>query len=118
MRLIARFFISFATALLLCASVFAQNSVEDVQALAERILPRQSRNIDFVQVESEEDFYSLETLGKKLVISGNNANSMAVGLGNYLRDWCNINVSWFARDAVKEPRTLPVVSEKCLATLW
>jgi alpha-N-acetylglucosaminidase len=112
MRLIARFFISFATALLLCASVFAQNSVEDVQALAERILPRQSRNIDFVQVESEEDFYSLETLGKKLVISGNNANSMAVGLGNYLRDWCNINVSWFARDAVKEPRTLPVVSEK------
>jgi len=98
--------------LLICNVAFARNSAEDAKALSERLLPHQSKNIEFVIEESEDDFYSLETVGKKLVIKGNNANSMAVGLGNYLRDWCNINVSWFVRDAVKEPHCLPRVETK------
>lgn len=83
--------------------------VEAASALARRILPRQSRNIEFVLVPSEQDFYRLETVGGKLRISGNNANSMAVGLGNYLEDWCNITVTWYVRDAVREPFRLPAV---------
>lgn len=108
----AKTLISFISAFLICGMAMAANSVQDARNLARRLLPRQCDNIEFIQEESETDFYSLETVGRKLVITGNNANSMAVGLGNYLRDQCHINVSWYVRDAIKEPRRLPKLEGK------
>lgn len=97
---------------LLCAGALAQDGVQAAADLASRLLPNRYSDIEFVQVQADDDFYSLQTVGGKLVITGNNANSMAVGLGNYLRDWCHINVSWYVRDAVAEPVKLPKVKEK------
>ena len=88
------------------------DAVQAARALAMRVLPRHGAEIEFVQESSESDFYSLETVDGHLRICGNNANSMAVGLGNYLSDWCKITVTWYARDKVREPRRLPVVSGK------
>ena len=87
-------------------------SADAASALASRILPRHGREIEFVREPSDTDFYSLETVDGRLRICGNNANSMAVGLKDYLEDFCNITVTWYARDAVREPRRLPEVSRK------
>lgn len=79
------------------------------QQLCARILPTQSNNIDFVLEEGEGDSYSLETVDGRLKIGGNNANSLARGLGDYLRDYCKTGVTWWARDKVKEPSELPII---------
>ena len=85
---------------------------DNAAALASRLLPRQSRHIEFVQCDSPDDFYSLETVDGRLIITGNNANSMAFGLGDYLRDYCHIDVTFYERDAVREPRKLPALERK------
>ena len=87
--------------------------VAAAKALAERILPRQSRNIEFVTAPADSsDCYTLEFRDGKLVISGNSALSMAVGLNHYLKEYCLQTVTWYVRDAVKEPRRLPVFEGK------
>lgn len=102
------------TAALVCFSAIElrADDAEAASALACRILPRLGGQIEFVQEDSAVDFYSLETVDGRLRICGNNANSMAVGLGNYLSDWCKITVTWYVRDAVREPHRLPEVEGK------
>ena len=86
----------------------ADEQAAAAKALAGRIIPKQSRNIDFVTVPSDStDNYSLEFVGDRLVISGNSALSMAVGLNHYLKEYCLQTVTWYVADAVKMPRKLP-----------
>ena len=84
-------------------------STKAAEALAARIFPNLSAKIDFSLQEAESDFYSLETKDGRLRICGNNVNSLATGFGEYLREYCKITPTWFSRDAVKEPETLPEV---------
>lgn len=85
--------------------------IRSVQQLASRILPHRWGGIDFVLEPSETSFHRLETVDGRLRISGDCANSLAAGLGDYLRDCCHINVSWFVEDRIREPRRLPSVPE-------
>ena len=90
------------------ASARCDENVAAAKALAKRILPKQSRNIEFVSVPSDGgDCYSLEFRDGKLVISGNSALSMAVGLNHYMKEYMLQTVTWYVRDVVKEPRKLP-----------
>ena len=82
------------------------------QQLCARILPRLSRNIDFVMEEGDGDYYSLQTVDGRLRIGGSSTNAMARGLGDYLRDYCKIGVTWFERDRVREPKTLPEIEDR------
>ena len=41
--------------------------------------------------------------GKKILIKGNNRNSLAVGLNHYLKYYCQAHVSWYASDSVVMP---------------
>ena len=99
--------LSLLLSLPLPAATRAEQAAAD---LAARVLPRLHSGIEFVEVPSSEDFYALESVDGKIRISGNSANSMAMGLGDYLRDWCLITPTWYSRDAIKEPRKLPAVS--------
>lgn len=54
----------------------------NAEALAERIVP--GYDIEFVQLDDTVDVFELETVAGCLVIRGNNADSMAVGLNHYL----------------------------------
>ena len=65
------------------------------QALADRIVP--DYDIKFVQTDDTLDVFEIQMIGEELVIKGNNANSMAVGLNHYLKNYCDVTVSWFAR---------------------
>lgn len=80
-----------------------------VQGLARRILPHRGGDIEFRIVPSERNRYTIgagENGG--VLISADNANSLAAALGDYLRDECRICVTWYSCDRVREPRRLPV----------
>lgn len=79
------------------------------EQLCARLLPRQSRNIDFVLEEGEGDCYSLQTVDGRLRIGGTSVSAMTRGLGDFLRNECHIGLTWYVRDKVREPRRLPVI---------
>lgn len=90
-----------------CVSPDERSAME----LAERIVPAYADNISFVQTEDTVDVFELSMKGDRLVIKGNNANSMAVGLNHYLKNTCDVTVSWHAYDTVQYPMPMPVLDE-------
>ena len=63
-------------------------------ALAERILGAKAHGIDFVADTSRHDTFRLEQKGGKVLITGDNPVSMAVGLNYYLKNYLNIDYPW------------------------
>ena len=102
---------------MLCAWTMAlaawavNNDVEQATALARRLAPQLGQGVEFKTIEADngKDVFTLESLGGKIIIGGNNANSMAVGLNRYLNRYCKVTVSWYADEPVLLPKVLPVV---------
>lgn len=88
---------------------------KDEQAMNEmvlRLMPRHKNAFVFQQTKSlDKDCYTLSSRDDKIVITGNNANSMAVALNYYLKYYCNTTVSWYAHDSITVPNLLPQVQE-------
>ena len=82
-----------------------------VRALAERLVPEYASSFRFGHLRDTVDCFEIESSGKKIVIRGNNANSIAVGLNWYLKNYCLTTVSWYADDPVEMPEDLPEVEE-------
>lgn len=79
-------------------------------ALAARVLPDHASRFVFEAAPAEAaDFFTIESRGRKIVIGGNNANSMAVGLNHYLKYWCHVEYGWLAGDTFRMPENLPLV---------
>ena len=96
--------------LFISSSCILQTDDERVAAgLAKRIVPEYAGNIVFEQIADTVDVFELQTLRNKLIIKGNNANSMAVGLNHYLKNYCGVTVSWNAFDPVQYPSAMPSV---------
>ena len=102
-----------------CALLMAQCSPKDpdtqaAAALASRIVPEIADRIEFVKAESPDsvDRFALRSDGDRIVISGNNAGAMAVGLNYYLKEYCLTEVSWYADEPVELPDQLPAVPEE------
>ena len=93
------------------ATTKAAVDVEQASALAERLSSRLAAKVEFQVIETVDgcDVFTLESRGGKVVIGGNNANSMAVGLNRYLNHYCKTTVSWYADVAVELPKVLPEV---------
>ena len=112
----------FATLVLLAAVVSLpagcsrpDADVAAAQGLAGRIVPGYASKIRFEKLApaaDSADRFELETVGRKLVVRGNNANSMAVGLNHFLKYYARTSVSWFADQPVEVPAEMPVVAEK------
>ena len=78
--------------------------------LAARVIPDAASHFSFETLPADTaDFFTLRSEGSRIVIGGNNANSMAVGLNHYLKYWCHVNIGWFAWDKGTMPKTLPSV---------
>ena len=104
----------FSVALLLLAACSGQSADPEstaASALAHRVLGKTARQIEFRTLDAQEDVFRLASEGGKIVISGNNANSMAVGLNYYLQYHCNTTVGWFVNDKPVLPKRLPAVAE-------
>ena len=108
------FFFALAIAVIATFSVKASD-ISEAGNLAKRISPLLAQKVTFKQIPvsaSGHDVFSLESQGGKVVIAGNNANSMAVGLNRYLNRYCKTTVSWYDDIAVDLPSTLPDVPVK------
>ena len=90
----------------------AGSDVQQAQALARRLSPRLAGKVVFRQLllNGNNDAFGIEGKDGKVVITGNNANSMAVGLNYYLKKYCLSTVSWYADVPVELPATLPDVA--------
>ena len=91
----------------------AHDGSPDAKATAElaaRILPDHVSGFRFETLPADScDFFTLRSEGGKIVIGGNNANAMAVGLNYYLKYYCHVNIGWFAWDKGRMPKKLPAV---------
>ena len=84
------------------------SEIKPAKELAGRIMGEKSGMLRFKTLKDEtKDVYEIETVGNHIVIRGNNANSMAVGLGRYLQDYCLTQVSWYDFNPVELPQDTP-----------
>ena len=107
-------FLSLAMALLMagCSAVpqYDDPDTRAASALAHRLLGEAADQIEFRLMEADTtDVFRLSSEGRRIVIEGNNANSMAVGLNRYLKYWCHTDVGWFSWDRIDLPKRLPKV---------
>lgn len=96
----------------LSMSLLAENKgdVRVAESMLKRLLPNHADSFQFKKVSSKKDFFRIESSAEsKIVISGNNANSMAVGLNHYLKYYCLTTVSWYADQPVEMPDILPQI---------
>jgi len=89
------------------------DDVGQATALARRLSQRHlPQAVQFVKIDADhgKDVFTLESKNGKIVIGGNNAGSMAVGLNRYLNRYCKVTVSWYGSHLDSElPEVLPPV---------
>ncbi len=98
-------------------SAFKCRAASDDKAsrgLLERILGEKSGQfvVEIIPSGQGADSFEIESIKNKIVIRGNNSNSIAVGLNHYLRFYCLTSISWYADDPIQLPEVLPVVPKK------
>ena len=90
----------------------AGDDVSQAMSLARRLSSQAlPEKVEFQQIQDDggKDVFTLESRGGKVIIGGNNAGSMAVGLNRYLNRYCKTTVSWYADVPVELPKVLPDV---------
>jgi len=107
-----RAFFSILSAAVLLVSCCRDSDIRSARALARRVVPEYASSIRFEKIDTDGDRFELETVSGRLVIRGNNVNSMATGLGHYLKYVCKSNYSWFEDEPMTLPETMPAVPEK------
>lgn len=90
-----------------------QSDLEVVSArgLAERVIGERADEIIFRKIDARGDVFRIESVAGKTVISGNNANSMSVGLNHYLKYYNNVNIGWFKGEKVSLPSPLAKIDD-------
>ena len=83
-----------------------------IEELAVRIAPNHYNQFEFRKLKNTLDVFEISSENKKIIISGNNYNSMAVGLNYYLKNYCHVYVSWYADDKIEMPEKLPIIPKK------
>ena len=116
--MIKRLFIIMTLFLAVAASALAENDTEQALALATRLSSSLAQKVEFHKIEANDgkDVFTLESQGGKIIIGGNNAGSMAVGLNRYLNLYCKVTVSWYADVPLELPAVLPDVPATDMAT--
>lgn len=85
--------------------------VEVAKSMLKRLIPVYADSFLFKKVDGNgKDLFRIEsTADDRIMLSGNNANSMATGLNYYLKYYCLTTVSWYADQPVEMPAKLPQV---------
>lgn len=94
-----------------------EKDVNTMQAMVKRLIPVYADNFRFEKTNKTngKDFFELKSQDNKIVIGGNNANSMAMGLNYYLKYYCLTTISWYADIPVEMPDSLPTVERQITA---
>ena len=102
------FFVAFLLSFVSCRTADERAA----EALARRVMGDKASAVTFEQVDTMVDYYELVQDGRKVLVRGNNANSMAVGLNRYIQQYCLANVNWYDYNPVELPDVMPAVPEK------
>ena len=94
----------------LSANRSATDDIEAVARLTRRVVPSVAETIRYELIPAQCDTFAVTADNGSVVIKGNNAISMAVGLNNYLRRDLGVSVSWFADDSVQVPDVIVLPS--------
>lgn len=98
---------------MVCACSFTTLRADDLSAIKgmlNRLIPQHAASFEARMLPAAaDDYFQLSSENGKIILAGNNANSMAVALNHYLKYYCNTNISWFVNDAIDMPDTLPMV---------
>lgn len=89
----------------------ADTDIISARQMVNRLLPTHAKSFIFKKITSNKDIFIIENKDKQIQISGNNANSIAVGLNFYLKNYCLTTISWFRTDPIQLPETLPLVKK-------
>ena len=104
----------FSALAMMLSGCMQDNDVKEARALADRVVDGARGRVEFRKLPPADtgapaDAYRIETVGNKVIISGNDANSMAVGLNHYLREYCHIAIGWMDTEKPVLPKVLPQV---------
>lgn len=91
--------------------LLATNAQRPIDGLVHRILGARDTSFKFVYQPDTLDFFALNNEGTKIVITGNNDNSLAMGLNYYLKHYAHVHISWFKHDAIELPSKFPTVGQ-------
>lgn len=107
-------FLLFLLLLFSCGVGAKESDITVVQKMTKRLIPAHTDNFRFKKIPPADgkDCFCLESRNNQIVISGNNANSMAMGLNYYLKYYCLTTVSWYADIPVEMPESLPPIKGK------
>ena len=93
------------------ASCSGDPEVRAAKALVKRLAPAEASQFSFIRTEDTVQRFTLSAERGKVRIAAPDANCMAVGLNYYLKNWCEVTVSWYAADEVRLPASLPLPQE-------
>ena len=92
----------------ICQIRAEDTNITTMRKMTQRLFPQQASFFDFRLLnDTSTDSFTIKSEGNKIIISGNNANSMAVGLNHYLKNYCLTTISWYKDDPIELPKTLP-----------
>ena len=95
----------------ICQIRAEDTNITTMRKMTQRLFPQQASSFDFRLLNNTSaDTFTIKNEGNKIIISGNNANSMAVGLNHYLKNYCLTTISWYKDDPIELPKTLPSIS--------
>lgn len=92
--------------LMVVLSVHADD-ISAVKGLVHRLFPGYEQVFSFRKTAGKTDVFSLRSEGGKIIVSGNNANSMAVGINHYMKYYCHVEVGWLKSDTFQLPSVPP-----------
>lgn len=96
-------------------------SVTATKALLDRLLPTHPHKDAFefavIPKDDGKDVFEIRSDSGKVIVSGNNAVSLATGLNWYLKHYCHCHVSWCGRQ-LDMPDSLPAVEGTIRRTAW
>lgn len=95
---------------LLCTGMclWASSPVQSTRKLIERITPGYSKQfvLKLIDAENGQDVYEISGTAGRVVLSGNNAVSLATAYNQYLKYTCHTHLSWFGNQ-LNLPKVLP-----------
>lgn len=118
----SRLFLTVLAMIMVAFNGMASESDERAaERLAHRLLGERAEEFEFKTIKPQKkskspDVFSISGVNGKIVIGGNNANSMAVGLNYYLKNYAGTTVSWYKDDAVYIPEQFPIVEQEITVT--
>ena len=84
-----------------------------VYDVIQRTIPGIEKHIILEKIETAgtNDVFELETKSEKLIIRGTSGVAMTSGFNYYLKNYCNVHISWCGKQ-VKMPEQMPPIKEK------